>query len=183
MAALGVLTASLAWVGLTHDNAPAHAGVRANASFAQLSSGSSQLPKDNSPMIVQMETKDAVSGIKFGEQNDGKLGDIVIQTAGTYFVMAAAQVGQEKTSAAGHVDLWLRQNGKDVANSNTRQSIADGKFTAVLVSQGIVECKAGDVINVMASTNAGGKGLGLVAIHPDNEPVIPSIIFSMYALN
>ena len=82
-----------------------------------------------------------------------------------------------------YVDIWLKQNGKDVDNSGCRQAIKDPKFTTVLVSQGIAECKAGDVFSVAVSASSPGKGLGIVAMKPKGEPAIPSIIFSMYKIN
>ena len=92
----------------------------------------------------------------------------------------AVQVGKEVGESDEYVDVWIRQNGKDVDNSNCRQQIKDPKFTTVLVCQGIAECKAGDVFNVAISSSSPDKGLGAVAVKPKGEPVIPSIIFSMY---
>ena len=83
--------------------------------------------------------------------------------------MAAGQVATSAAKAAkGTVRLWMRQNGQDVANSNTEQTI-NGSFTGVLVCQGIMECKAGDKVELLQS--AGGTGLGMVASTPKGEPV------------
>ena len=77
----------------------------------------------------------------------------------------------------------MKQNGKDVDNSTCRQVIHDPKYTTVLVCQGIAECKAGDVFNVAIAVSAAGHGIGIKAIKPKGEPVVPSIIFSMYKIN
>src|SRR5271170_1409278 len=67
---------------------------------------------------------------------------VTIKAAGDYFVIAAAQVGG---SATGNVYLWTRLNGKDVPDSNSIQYISSPQFTSVLVSQGEMTFKAGDV--------------------------------------
>lgn len=151
------------------------------AIYAQLSSAITQAPKDSMPMLVAMESNDALNGIVHSDKE--KTTDVTVKTPGVYFIVAAAQVGKTTGETEEFVDLWIKQNGKDVDNSNTRQSIKDSKFTGVLVCQGIAECKAGDVFNVAVSASSPGKGLGVLAIKPKGEPVIPSVIFSMYKIN
>jgi hypothetical protein len=63
-----------------------------------------------------------------------------------------------------------------VANSNTEQTVVD-KYTAVLVCQGVGEVKAGDKLQLVQS--AKGSPVGMVASTPKNEPVVPSMIFSL----
>ncbi len=108
---------------------------------------------------------------------------MTIKTDGVYFMVAAIQVGKEKGDGDDYIDVWMKQNGKDVDNSGCRQTIKDPKFTTVLVCQGIAECKAGDKFNVVISTNSPDKGVGIVKIAPKGEPAIPSIIFSIYKIN
>jgi hypothetical protein len=149
--------------------------------YAQLSSAVSQLPKGDTPLTVSMESNDALKGLVHSDKD--KTGEITVKTPGVYFVVAAIQVGKDYGDTDEWVDVWLKQNGKDVDNSGCRQAIKDPKFTTVLVCQGIAECKGGDVFNVSISASSTGKGLGIKAIKPKGEPVIPSIIFSMYKIN
>lgn len=160
--------------------AAALAGEKSGAIYAQLSSVVTQ-SLGTSPMLIKMESNDALAGLVHGDKE--KTEQIVVKTPGVYFVVAAAQVGRSKGAGDDYVDLWIRQNGKDVDNSNTRQSIKDVNFTGVLVCQGIAECKAGDVFTVTASASVSDQGLGLIATTPKGEPAIPSIIFSMYKIN
>jgi hypothetical protein len=161
---------------------PAQAGdAKGGPVYAQLSSAVSQKPKSTEPTLALMESNDAVAGI--GHDPKVKTAEVTVKTAGVYFIVAAAQVGRDTGVSDDFVDMWVRQNGKDVDNSNTRQTIKDTGFTSVLVCQGIAECKAGDVINVAYSVSAADKGLGIIATSPKVEPVIPSIIFSMYKIN
>jgi hypothetical protein len=148
--------------------------------YAQLSSAMTQTPKD-APLIVQMESNDALAGLVHSDKE--KTGELTVKVPGVYFVVAAIQVGKESGDSDEYVDVWLKQNGKDVDNSGCRQAIKDPKFTTVLVSQGIAECKAGDVFQVAISASSPGKGLGIIASKPKGEPAIPSIIFSMYKIN
>jgi hypothetical protein len=99
---------------------------------------------------------------------------------GVYFVVAAGQIGT-KSDVKGKVRLWLRQNGKDVDNSNCEQAILDSAYTTVLVSQGIGEFKKGDTIQPIFSGSM--PGLGIIVRKPDGEAAVPSIIFSIYKIN
>ncbi len=144
-------------------------------SFAQLSSSETQIG-DTSPKVVTLNQDDALKGITNSK------GAVSFKEAGTYFVMAAAQVGSSGGKGKGTVRMWMRQNGQDVANSNTEQTIAEG-FTAVLVCQGVAEIKAGDKLEVTFSVSSGGEGLGLIVSKPAGEPVIPSLIFSAFKVD
>lgn len=187
LAGIVVLVVGTAFITLyaTHSTrtTAAETGSAKGPIYAQLSSAVSQKPKDGKALIVKMESNDALQGLIHSDKQN--TGQITVPTPGVYFVVAAIQVGKDSPSpsAEDYVDVWIKQNGKDVDNSGCRQVIKDPKFTTVLVCQGIAECKANDVFNVAISASSPGKGLGIVAIKPKDEPVIPSIIFSMYKIN
>ena len=169
---------------VTGMNRPVHAeavAAKAGPVYAQLSSMMTQRPKNGAPLIVQMENNDALKGLTHDPKT--KPGEIRVDADGVYFVVAAIQVGKETGDPEDYVDVWIKQNGKNVDNSGCRQAVQDPKFTTVLVSQGIAECKKGDVLNVAISASAPGKGLGIVATTPKGEATIPSIILSMYKIN
>lgn len=151
--------------------ASASSSFAALASFLQASSSEEQIAKDTNPKAVTMKS-DAGGGLT------NKNGIVTIRADGAYFMMAAAQVGGQ---VAGSVRLWIRVNGKDVVNSNTEQVIPDASFTAVLVSQGVQNLNNGDTIEVVYSGSA--PGLGLIVKKPEGEPVVPSIIFSIFKVN
>jgi hypothetical protein len=143
--------------------------------FAQLSSSETQIGGTTSK-VVTLNQDDALKGITNSK------GVVTFNEAGTYFVMAAAQVGSTEANGQGTVRMWMRQNGQDVGNSNTEQSIAAG-FTAVLVCQGVAEIKAGDKLEMAFSVSSGGEGLGFIASKPKGEPVVPSVIFSAFKVD
>src|SRR5258708_31063347 len=157
----------LAFAAAVLAAAPTQAGP-----YAQLSSSENQLGA-TTPKVVTLNQDDALKGISNAK------GTITFSEAGTYFVMAAAQVGSADSKGKGAVRLWMRQNGEDVSNSNTEQTITAG-FTAVLVCQGVTEIKAGDKLELAFSVSKGGEGLGLIASKPKGEPGVPSMIFSAF---
>ncbi|MBI1743993.1 hypothetical protein HYR54_13140 [Candidatus Acetothermia bacterium] len=147
--------------------------------FAQLSSLKTQQPTTTGPTLMTFDQIDGLSGMGF---NPAKPTDIVVQKEGAYLIIAAAQLGRSSGESDDYVDLWIRVNGKDVDNSNTRETIRNAAFTDVLVSQGAGPLKAGDVIQVAYSVSATGKGLGIIATTPKNEAAIPSIILTVAKL-
>lgn len=139
------------------------------ATFSALISSDSQTAKAaNTPYAIVMKG-DATPGFKVEGTK------VTILKPGDYFVCAAAQVGG---TVPGDIYLWVRQNGKDVADSNSIQTIPAANFTAVLVSQGEMTFKANDVIEFMYSATA--PGLGLIATKPANMPAVPSMIFTIF---
>jgi hypothetical protein len=139
------------------------------ATYSALSSGDTQVAKAaNTPYAVTM-SGDATTGFKV----DGS--KVTILKAGDYFVIGAAQVGGSTT---GNIYLWVRQNGKDVPDSNSIQNIPAPAFTTVLVSQGEMTFKAGDVLEFVYAASA--PGLGLIATKPEGMPAVPSMIFSIF---
>ncbi len=139
------------------------------ATFSALISSENQVAAAaNTPYAVKM-TGDATPGFKVEGSK------VTILKPGDYFVVAAAQVGG---SVAGNIYLWVKQNGKDVADSNSIQNIPAPAFTTVLVSQGEMTFKAGDVLEIMYAATA--PGLGLIATKPSGMPAVPSIIFTIF---
>lgn len=150
--------------------------VSASAAFAgpflQASSTESQFSPDAKPKVVTMNSTDASSGIT------NENGIVVVPEDGTYFLMAAAQIGGKSKA---NVRLWMQVNGADVGNSNTEQSVLDPTDTAVLVCQGLATLKKGD--KVVAAFSSTSPDAGLVVNSPPGEPVVPSIIFSAFKVD
>jgi hypothetical protein len=142
------------------------------ATFVNLSSDDQQVAAAaNTPAAITM-SGDPTPGFTV------KGSKITIAADGDYFVIAAAQVGGSKP---GNVYMWTRVNGKDVPDSNSIQYISSPQFTAVLVAQGEMTFKAGDVLEMMYAASA--PGLGLIIAKPPNMPTVPSMIFTAYKLN
>jgi len=140
--------------------------------FLQASSTQEQLAADTNPRVVTLNLTDAANGLS--NQN----GVVTIATGGTYFVLAAAQVGGK---AKGYVRMWMRVNGRDLVNSNTEQVISGPGFTALLLCQDVTEFKKGDEVEMVYSGST--AGLGLVTHKPDGEFLVTSMIFSAFKLD
>ena len=150
----------------------ASVGGASATSWIQASSTEEQVASDPKPKGVTMNSTDGAKNIKMEK------GVIRVNENGSFFLMAAAQVGGKNK---GVVRMWMRVNGKDVDNSNTEQFIADASSTTVLVCQGVAELKRGDKIEVVYSGSE--SGVGLVVKKPAGEPVVPSIIFSGWRID
>lgn len=148
-----------------------------SVAYLQLSSARTQLIQGQG-QTVHMELRDAQKGIGF----DPRLSDskVSIEKDGSYFVLAAPQV-MATGSKAGCYHLWMAVNGSPVANSNIKvchNAKDKGAYgqTTVALSQGVLCLHKGDFFTLEHS------GTGIQASPVIGEPLIPSIIFSMFRL-
>jgi hypothetical protein len=145
---------------------------------AQLSHTISLQPNVTKPVYVPMNANDYINaGITHSSTRNPA--DVIVNQDGTYLIVAAGQVGKTSGNTTCNVNLWLRQNGEYVANSNTRASVNTANDTIVLVSQAIMPLKASDTINTVMSVSVSDQGCGLINIASSTEPNIPAIIFSI----
>jgi hypothetical protein len=147
--------------------------------FAQLSRNLDQRPNVTTPVKIELNQDDAIKGIVHSQIEPA---DIQITESGTYVVIVAPQVGRTSGTTERYVDVWLRLNDVDIPNSNVRSVLLNSKHKDVLVCQTMLPFNVGDKLNVMMSVEVPNEGLGIEAIHPKNEPTIPSIIFSMHKI-
>jgi len=147
--------------------------------YAQISSTEDQRPTITTPVQVTLNQNDSISGIEHSAEQPGT---IRIKGSGIYVLIAAPQVGRTSGKESRFVDFWLRKNGTDIANSNVRAVVGDKGSKDVIVNQSMMPFDAGDLINVMMSVEVPDEGLGIEAIHPTGEPLIPSIIFSLHKI-
>ncbi|MCG9661161.1 hypothetical protein [Vibrio mediterranei] len=152
------------------------------AAFAQLSSAKTQRPAQGGiGNIIEMELRDAISNVKFDPRRSST--DIEILIPGAYFVIAAPQIdrmGIKEDGKSECFDMWMDINGTEVANSNVRHCFGDQVTTDVIIGQGVGCYEQGDIIRMFMSSTGSNEGVGIVAITPENEPLVPSIIFSMF---
>ena len=175
---LGVFALGLAAMSVILFAPPVFAQGAGSTPAAQLSHTQSIQPNVTEPVPVSMNSNDYISaGITHSTSRN--TADVIVNEEGSYLIVAAGQVGKTSGNKTCNVDLWLRQNGEHVANSNTRASVPTANDTIVLVSQAIMPLKPDDIINAMMSVSATDEGCGLINTAPSSEPNIPAIIFSM----
>ncbi len=145
--------------------------------FGQFSSSESQRPNSADPVEIKLTDQEDM----FGDEHsiDFVQGDIEIKTSGMYLIIAGPQIGKTDGDQARWIDFWLRVNNVDVPNSNVRSVMKDQCQKDVIVLQVLTRLNEGDTLNIMMSVEATGEGLGIEAIQPPGEPLIPSIILTM----
>ena len=153
------------------------AAVTLSAQSIQLSSGITQRPATTDPVPVVLDQVDladnmvVVGGTK-----------IVALVPGNYFVVAAPQAGRLKGGDKEEFTCFLRINGQQVANSNVLLALKEGTKD-VIVSQAIVALRAGSELEIMISSSDPKDGIGIEAIEVEDQPLVPSIIVSVFRVN
>ncbi len=140
-----------------------------NDQYTQLSSAVDQIPETGEKMAVKFEKNVSSSDLDLTPNG------VIVRKSGLYLVIAAPQV--TASMDGGCLDLWLNVSGNDVPNSNVQLCQTKASETNVILSQNILRLDKGDVLQVIASSP--NNGAFLDAIEVPDEPLIPSIIFTM----
>ena len=103
-----------------------------------------------------------------------------VNNAGYYNVQFSAQVYRTTGSSSQHVDIWLRVNGTDVANSNSRVNINDHSIYHVVAWNWFLLLAASDVVEIIWATTSATIELrsevaNLTIPHPETPSVIATI--------
>ena len=146
-------------------------------SFGQFSSSKTQRPDSTEPVEIELTDQEDMFGAE--HTIDFIQGDIEIKKTGMYLIIAGPQIGKLSGNDARWIDFWLRVNNVDVPNSNVRAVVKDACQKDVIVLQVLTRLNDGDTLNIMMSTETGTEGVGIEAIKPPGEPLIPSIILTM----
>lgn len=76
------------------------------------------------------------------------------------------------------IDVWLRVNGTDLANSNATQAMTDLDEREVMTAKHIVQLQAGDYIELLYAVNDVNVALNSFAADAVN-PLTPSVTISI----
>jgi len=103
-----------------------------------------------------------------------------VNDAGYYNVQFSAQLYRTAGSSSQHVDIWLRVNGTDLNDTNSRVNINDHSIYHVAAWNWFVLLSASDTVEIMWSTTAATIELrsevaNLVIPHPATPSVIATI--------
>lgn len=103
-----------------------------------------------------------------------------VNDAGYYNVQFSAQVFRTTGSSSQHIDIWLRVNGTDVANSNSRVNVNDHSIYHVPAWNWFLLLAASDTVEIMYSVTAATIELrsevaNLIIPHPETPSVIATI--------
>jgi len=145
--------------------------------FGQFSSSKTQRPESTEPIEIALTDQEDMFG---GEHTiDFVQGDIEIKKSGMYLIIAGPQIGKLSGDNARWIDFWLRANNVDIPNSNIRAVVKDACQKDVVILQVLTRLNEGDTLNIMMSIEKEGEGIGIEAIQPPGEPLIPSIILTI----
>ena len=103
-----------------------------------------------------------------------------VNDAGYYNVQFSAQLYRTSGGTSQHVDIWLRVNGTDVSDSNTRINVNNNSVYVVAAWNWFVLLSASDTVEIMWSTTAATIELrsevaNLIIPHPATPSVIATI--------
>jgi hypothetical protein len=124
--------------------------------------------------IITYNTTDFASGISIVSNSQ-----ITIANSGKYNIQFSAQF-QKSSGGEDNVDIWLKKNGSNVANSNTKLTLAGNPGYAVAAWNLLVDATAGDYYQL-----AWASADTTMELHADGtgvdptRPAIPSIILSV----
>lgn len=145
------------------------------AAFIQLSDSTIQAPANTDPTLVTFNNTDESEDITYSA------GTITINSEGPYAIVIGAQVGKASGAVERKVDMWVREDDVDVANTNVRNSITNTE-TQLLVLNTVKRFAAGTEIKVYIGVDNTSGSVGLYVFTPSGRPVIPSVILSIYKL-
>jgi hypothetical protein len=148
--------------------------------YGQFSSTVTQRPTALDPVKIILDTHQDTSGEEL--TIDFIKNGITVNRTGTYLIIVGPQTGKLVGTNPRWIDFWIRINNKDIPNSNVRTVLKDPAVTDVIITQAVTHFNKGDMLNIMMSVEVADEGLGIVAIHPDKEPLIPSIILTVLQL-
>ena len=103
-----------------------------------------------------------------------------VNNAGYYNVQFSAQIYRTSGGTSQHVDIWLRVNGTDVANSSTRINVNNNSVYLVAAWNWFLLLGASDVVEIMWATTTATIELraevaNLIIPHPETPSVIATI--------
>jgi hypothetical protein len=103
-----------------------------------------------------------------------------VNDAGYYNVQFSAQVYRTSGGTSQHVDIWLRVNGTDVSNSNTRINVNNNTIYHVAAWNWFVYLAASDTVEIMWATTSAtiqlqSEAANLIIPHPETPSVIATI--------
>ena len=140
------------------------AWLQANSDYSQ--------PASTTPTKIDINVTDGSAQVTLSG------GSAIVNRSGDYIIVAAPQVGNSG-SALTDFRCWLDVNGAYVSNSNVLLALQPWTKD-VIISQGIVSLNKGDVVSVYMASSGSGF---IEAITPAEGVLVPSIIFTIYAIN
>jgi hypothetical protein len=152
----------------------------ARKAFGQFSSLKTQKVTVLKPVEIILDSQDVAGGVR---TIDFDKGDIMIKQSGMYLIIAGLQVGKTRGTKNRWIDFWFRINDKNLPNSNVRKVLTHICESDVVPLNAVLDLNKGDLIKVIMAAETDDEGIGIEAIEPDGEPLIPSMILTVIQLD
>lgn len=162
--------------GLIINNTTQFAGY-----YGSFFSSTTQSTSINTATLLYCESTADANGVSMELGTSNKKSRMTFANAGTYNIQFSAQAYHRGGGGSGStVNIWFRLNGTNIANSDTRLTIASSSPYQVAAWNFIVSVTAGQYVEMVFSTdNANFDFLAEPsATSPVVHPAIPSIIMT-----
>ncbi len=145
----------------------------------QLSDTTNQWPTTTGPTKITFNTIETNNDNRFSLINNS---DIIVPENGVYAILAGAQIDEDQGGAV-HIDIWLRKNNVDIPRTGCRTAVFNPNNDAVLILNWLGPLNSGDIVQIYQSVSDTTKNAGLHVETPSGEPVIPSILLTLYKVS
>jgi hypothetical protein len=132
---------------------------------------------NNQPTAMKYNSIDIENGVSI--VNDSQ---ITVSQNGVYNIQFSAQVDRVLGSGLVEIDIWLRKNGLDVANSDTKVTLSGNANQAKIVASWNFFINLSEGQNVELMWNTPTTNIKLVALPEDlviPHPEVPSVILTV----
>ena len=134
----------------------------------------------NTAYAVKLNTTDLTNGVSVVNDGSGNPTQITLANTGIYNIQFSLQL--EKTSGSGNftVDVWIRKNGVDVANTTGKVVLTGSANASPVVAAWnyVLDLAANDYVQLMWSTS-NNNSIILAAVATPPHPGIPSAILTV----
>ena len=134
----------------------------------------------NTAYAVKLNTTDLTNGVSIVNDGSGNPTRITLANTGIYNIQFSLQL--EKTGGSGNfiVDIWIRKNGVDVANTTGKVVLTGSANASPVVAAWnyVLDLAANDYVQLMWSTS-NNNSIILAAVATPPHPGIPSAILTV----
>lgn len=130
----------------------------------------------NTAYAVKFNTTDISNGVTVVSDGTNPT-RLTVSAAGLYMISVSNQYTSTNSSAQ-NIQTWLRQNGTDIANSNSYTTIAQNGATSVFATTYLVSMQANDYLQVMWASDSTNVSINNIAA-TGYSPAAPSTIVTV----
>ena len=130
----------------------------------------------NTAYPVKFNTTDISNGVTVVSDGSNPT-RLTVSAAGLYMISVSNQYTSSNSSAQ-NIQTWLRQNGTDVANSNSYTTIANNNATTVFATTYLVSMQASDYLQIMWASDSTNVSINNIPA-TGYSPAAPSTIVTV----